>query len=595
MQRRTSGIWLIAATMILPASAYGQVYLHNSRDAAAIEKARAGLEPSRAAFLAALDENSRVLAELMSAERLAALNSGFARRDQELAAVIDRQGSPQAVVDLRTFISNRINALAADPQPAGMGLDLELDARRRRFLAARRDLDNYLALRDNAMTTFRQAGGRRGTPCNDSGLEGTSPPTDTPADARQHYNVALALCPIIRERKQAEARASAGLSPALAIAFGASPPASQLPAGLLRDAVEQRQTLRELSATQARLAASVKNYLQLTEKYLQCQQRRAGQPGAQAEINGAAKRLGDFLDWLSNLGSEVEGTGEPGTGGNSGGGATPGGEEETAVPRVCTPPSGPPVEPPPEVKSVEDLEKANPTAGQSQEDRLRLDDIKALVEAAQGFSPARSLVASAQEEVQEFREGLLGEILSGLASPDLNDPERAEATVASNLVRILQAGQSLQADRLPNVSGVLIDVAAARLRSETARVEADRLKRLSELSDLRVRALAEELALLVRARVALGGSPADLDRSLRLYAQSWTQYRAPLTVIELDSINLAYGTWTARERATAEATYAMLEPALNELHEYGQGGITPATVASILGTIGIGLDLVEGE
>jgi hypothetical protein len=257
---------------------------------------------------------------------------------------------------------------------------------------------------------------------------------------------------------------------------------------------------------------------------------------------------------------------------------------------------------PAEVDSLEELPKEDGAEAEKDEkDKLTLPNVKDLLKGVQGFGPGRSFIAAAQEEVQNLRGSLLGDLLVGLAEPNLNDTEKREATIVSQFVRILQAGQNFRTERMPNVSGVLIDIAAARLRSETARVEAERLKELSRLAGLRVRALSRELVLLHRADALMATSPGDdsrlarMDAALRLYSESWTKYRAPQTTITLDETNLGYSTWSARERATIEASYALLEPALNELHEYGQGGITAGNVASLLSTLGIGIQTVEGD
>jgi hypothetical protein len=586
MMRSRILLSILVSVIALATPAASQVYIHNQGDAAAVTKAREGLTESRNAFLAAFDENNRTLAELMASERMAAFNSQLARRDYELASVLDLvsvrnniRDTSAAVRELARLVDERQRVIVATPPPWSHDQAATLHSRLRFAAAQRRRLIDAIAQRDNSMAEYRQLGGRRGRPCDDDGTGAIAPPQDTPPEAMGRFRNAQGFCESIIRHRQAERAAFADLTPALAAGIGATPDPATLPPGELRGAVAERQNVAELVKTQDRLAKSAREYLERSERYLTCLQRQANEPGLQAQVNEAAKRLGDFLKWLQeDLDKELAGQTTPAA-------ATP-----AVNLQPCTPPDGPTIAPPPAVASVEQLDQAvaEPGAGPAGSDRLRLADIQRLIQGASRFEPTRSIVAGAQEEVQEFRESLAGRILAGLASPDLNDPEQREATIASNVLRILQAAQSLQMDRRPNVSGVLIDVAAARLRSETARIEGERLRHASTLAGLRVAALSQELLLLARAQAELARPDQDrLLRALRLYGRSWTDFRAPQTVLDLDVVNLEYAAWANRERATAEATFAMLEPALNELNEYGQGGVTPGDIARILNTVGI--------
>jgi hypothetical protein len=579
----------MAAMAMDPATS--QIYLHNERDAAAISKARDSLTDSRTKFVAAFEDNSRVLAELMANERRAAFASQLAMRDYELADVVHRsagrlpKGERSARDTLTGYVAGRRQAVADGYKALPAKQAERLHHILRAVAEERDDIYRAIAQRDAFMTQFRQQGGTRGRPCGDDGTGAIPPPADTPDKAMALFRIASGHCEVIVQRLQTVKTFYRNLPVPLTLAFGAAPDPSTLPKGELREAATEQRTVAQLVKTQEQLAKSAREYLERSEKYLACVQKQASSPGVQAQINGAAKRLADFLKWLDeDLDKELDGEKAP----------------ESADPKEelkpCTHPDGASIEAPPPVSSVDELDAstAPADAGDTTADRLRLDDVKLLVKAGSNFEPTRAIVAAVQEEVQDFREGVAGKILTGLVSPDLNDPKQREATIASNVLRILQAAQNLQPERRPNVSGILIDIAAARLRSETARIEAERLKQVAQLTDMKVLALAQELVLLARAEAELSRTDdASLDKALRQYGQSWTEFRAPQTVIKVDLENLEYTSWSNRERATAEATFAMLEPALNELNEYGQGGLTSGDIARILSTIGIGALNVE--
>lgn len=591
--------WLMATICPLAiasaaAPAPAQVYLHNEGDAKAVSNAKAGIQSSKAAFFAMFDANLETLAKLTEAERTAAFNASLARRDQQLASVLDKRRDPKQAADqLEKFIKRR-QADIAGPQwePAGAPIG-SIDAWRRKLEENRDALAEHVHDRDGQMALYRENGGKQGVACNDEGKEGKAPPADTPLAARQYLAAAQASCAAIANVAADIQRDLDRLPAPLAVGFGDSKRVSELGPGQLQAAARQQKQLRELVKAQKALSSTAGTHLKQLEKYLKCEQRRAGSPGADERIREATKEFQDFVEWVGKL--------DENSGANLAGPDTSAAAPEAEpVPRVCTIEAGSgtgsaseTVQKPKAIKSPEDL--ADRAKKEQNATLPGWDDIKKLVADAASFHPTRSLAASLQEETQRFREGLLGEVLAGLAS-DVNDPQRWEATVASNLVKAVGHFHDIQPDRLPRTSAVLIDVAAARLKAATARVEADRLDQLAALADLKVKALGRELLQLQQARQSLKkADQGGLDRATRIYATSWTQSRAAQPVIEVDMMNLDYFAWARRERATVEATYAMLEPALGELEEYGAGGLRPADFARILNTAGLGALAVEGD
>ena len=88
---------------------------------------------------------------------------------------------------------------------------------------------------------------------------------------------------------------------------------------------------------------------------------------------------------------------------------------------------------------------------------------------------------------------------------------------------------------------------------------------MSRLADLRLAALRSELTALVGGIDAVVRHRAPrLPTFLRAYNEGWVHGRLQRSLIEADMLNQEYIAWLHRQRVTADAVYAMLEPAFTD-------------------------------
>jgi hypothetical protein len=573
--------FIVVLCLVVATPSSAQVYIHNTGDEAAITEAQKGLVESKSTYLAAFDENAAALADLFKAERVAAVDADLARRDFQLARVLDtRAQNPEtgrivllAAIEKRQKEIGGANWEAAGPA-GGAGF---IGARARAVANFRRQRADNIGTRDDLLTLFRQRGGK-GSGCDDRGANRVDVPPEAPADSGEYYQSALDVCTLIaNDTKFLEAFQSAStLPPALRAGLGDATAVASLNPGAMRAAVEQRDQLKALFAAQSALQKAAAAHLKDLEDYLACQTAKAAEPRIDDEIRKVAGQLNGFIDWLSALDAD---SGKDLA-------ATPTQSAEPAT-EACKTESGQMIAAPATISSVAEL------ADKAKKDEPGLPswaEIRQVIAAAHTMEPNRSIAAALQEEAQEFKAGKLGDVLTALATIDVGTkPDGLRARIAVAIAQMLGHFDDLRPGNLPRISAVLVDIAASRLKATTAAVEADRLKQLATLAELKVSALGRELVQLQDARDSLRpGERQNFDRALRLVSESWGESRIPQTVIEVDMGNLDYVAWSARERATVEATFAMLDATFAQLQQYGQGGFRPEDAARLLNTIGIG-------
>lgn len=571
----------ILLSLVVATPSGAQVYIHNSGDETAITEAQKGLVESKSAYLSAFDENAIALAALINAERGAVIDADLARRDFQLARVLDArtQSAESGRTVLLAAIEKRQKEIGGANWEAGSpaGVAGLIGARARAVANYMRQRADNIRTRDDLLTLFRQRGGK-GSGCDDRGANRVEVPPEAPADSGQYYQSVLDICTLIAsDTKFLEGFQSASTLPlALRAGLGDATAVAGLNPAAMRAAVEQRDQLKTLFAAQSALQKAAAAHLKDLEDYLACQMAKAAEPRIDDEIRKVAGQLNGFIDWLAGLDAE---SGKDLA-------ATPTQRAEAAT-EACKTEGGQVITPPATISSIAEL------ADQAKKNEPGLPswaEIRQVIAAAHTLEPTRSIAAALQEEAQEFKAGKLGEVLTALATTDAGTkPDGREARIAVAIVQMLGHFDDLRPGNLPRISAVLVDIAASRLKATTAAVEADRLKQLATLADLKVTALGRELVQLQDARDSLQpGKRQNFNRALRLVSASWGESRIPQIVIEVDMGNLDYVAWSARERATVEATFAMLDAAFAQLQQYGQGGFRPEDAARLLNTIGIG-------
>lgn len=234
--------------------------------------------------------------------------------------------------------------------------------------------------------------------------------------------------------------------------------------------------------------------------------------------------------------------------------------------------------------------------------------IKAIAESATAFDADRAILASARATAEQFRSEQLGGLLTAVAGTSLAElqaaakkpggpaPSRGEI-LAVALVELASPIETLVGygkGTLPDTDGVLVALAEAQMRQKLAEIEAGRLASLLALAEQGVMARAAEAGLLLEAQKALAACTAagtalhTCKGAAVAYAASVSQGRVPGDVVEQQRNHVEYRVWAARERAAADATFAILSPAVDQLQVYGSGGITPEAVSGILNLIGLG-------
>ena len=594
--RARSSRSLITGAVGLLLSGCSTVYLHNAGDKAAIDKASESLAEAHAEHKAAFDEHREHLDAAIAAERRAIVGTSLAHRDQNVVAVLNAKEQSERRDTLAGWIDGRLGSLLG-PDSLDPAVSATLKSRGEQISIWVHAREDSIRHRDREIAKFKAAHGKAPGFCDDTGV-GHRPLGDegveAPEASRQHYSIIENACRRIAEAHSAirlrqtrrELTLSSGaLPPPVVALLGGDVDVQALPQGL-QGAFAQSADLKLALKAQQALGKAAAAHLKRLEAYLACIRRESAKPGQAKRIEKAAGRVRQFVDFVAAL---DEASGEALTGN-----AAPTPQQASApAPERCEAP-GERMDSPAAVDSVEKLTAAaKAEAGDEPTQTLFTGrNLRYLLVNLKDFSPARSLTAELQEEAQEFREGKLNQILAAIATaggPAQGGRPSDRALVAASIVRVLGHAEALAAsDELPSVSAVLVDIAAARLRANNARIEADRLKRLSELADLKLVALRAEAIGLADARRLLNEGGVDSGRPLRAYVSSWNLGRLPQEVISAEMRNLDYFTWLERERAALDASYSVLEPAFAELKIYGDGGVKPSDIASYLHTLGLG-------
>lgn len=577
--RRAAPI-LIALGVALAGAAQAQlIYPHSPSEERTTTAISEGLAKAKASHLGAIDRHRTFLTEALGRQRRLLAQRELAQRDAMVAEILanrDPRATPQAQLDreidgrlasITGLSGNALDRFVASGQLlAGRNADID------RARANRADYAGRLA---RAIRAYEAAGGA-GTYCE---ANGDPPPASTTPDvAVNEFSVIATLCGRMRAQSRDIGQAGNGLEPDAVALLGLPVPAGQtLPPSEIGSALEESAGLARLLQQQTALAAAAKAHLKTLEEYYQCEVRREAEPGAADRIRAVAGQVRDFIKLVSDMDDEALARQLAGPDEDEAA------ADEPASP-TCRDEHGASHDRPAKVDSAADLAE---TA------HIGRAEIAAALAATRSLEPGRSLLAAIQEEAQDFRASKLSDLLDVVAgdvagdAPDAGSRGQRAAVSGVSLIEHVEQLERARAGTLPDTAGVLVRLAGARMRSASARIEADRLQQLKRLADLRVAALRREVLDLAAAR-RLAASPANFQRALIRYSDSWAQGRMPQQIIAHDMRGVRYLAWLDRERVAVEAGYGVLEPAVAQLQAYGAGGFHAEVIAQILSSIGLG-------
>jgi hypothetical protein len=599
-----ASLLLSTAALCEPVQAQ-RVYFHSAAEEKASNQVKDGIDAAKKAHLEAIDAHKTALVAAVEKERQLIARRELAARDAMITEILEQQDDvpfdrniPAEELDkLKKMADNRDAELKAEiygrlNKVLGLNekeTDLFLDKSpaRLRFFANQKNSYNREVLtlidsRDRLQKAFEAAGGR-GQACDNRGtLNSVAPvaPDERSGDILEAIN---SQCSSISQAVANDASAIARLEPEAQALLSDDLTVIGRTRGELARASRESVNLSTLVEAQDRLSKAAKDHLAALEKFHRCEQARAKEPGGSERVQKAAKQIEDFTAWLANLDGkqlldELPGAAAPAPAPRGAAAAdscktTVGGKEETAAK-------------PTKIASTADLAAyAGITA-----------DLQSAAKVAGPLDPARSITAAIREGAEEFKASQLSEIVAAFARPD--DPAQTDkAKAAAAMLRIIDnlgKLQQIKNGELPDTSAVLVRLAGARMKAATAALEAERLRNVRDLMQLKVAALREEALNLVDAAQLLRTKD-GFDRALMKYSDGWSRGRMPARVIDTEIKNMDYLTWADRERITVEASYAVLEPAAQELQTYGSGGIKAGDIAGYLRTLGIGAIALGGE
>jgi hypothetical protein len=585
MNSKRSLIYMVLVSFALPGCA--TVYLHHEADAKAMAEAKEGLKAARTAHLAAFEDHEKYLVTAFKAERDALTGLELARRDLEIAAALDglRKSEAQALSNLQEGLYfRRLSAIepALAPGPSQALVDHHLLERLNAVTFQSQSVAKFARNFEDDVATFeRVSGSAKGPSCTQGKLDPAQPPAGIPSDAKDTFDSLVGICQSLHdarvslENKRNFVVGSSGrqLPAWLAVMAGNNARVVELSeGGELKKTVLQAARLQELSEAQNALAANADRHRRSLEQYLKCLQDQANAPDLAGEIASATQELTDFIRWLATIDEDTVQTAQP--------------EPRKPAAKECKLSSGATLARPPPVQTLRELA----ALGEIEAGEPSLSQIQDLLKQLSAFKPTRSLVGALQETAQSIRERQLYKILDAIAKSSAGTaPTDRTAKIAVSSLKLVSLIRDLDPERLPNTSAVLIDLADAQMKASNARVEAERLEKLTTLANLKLTALRNEILILQTGvdQVARGRAK-PFDTLLRAYNESWMRGRLQQSLLEHDMLNLEYTAWLERQRTATEATYAILDPAFTELGAYADGGFKPEDIARYLGVLGIG-------
>lgn len=573
-----SFVRLVAACSLLPTTAIGQVYLHSAREAKTTEALSVSLEAARNAQSAAFDQHEAELAQAITAERTALVSRELALRDRLLTDYL-AEPRGRGAVRLRAAITQRLAFIVGstfDHVPSGRADGL-YDQERQTIAGTRseHDADRSRVLR---LAALDKAKGGSGAACSTDGTIPTGAALGEPVraaclDVLRDYQILVSSIDCGSSNGERTERAlatrifDACWDPREAPPHTAplvknadlSPAVKKQPLqGLLGTVLVQAQSIDEAIANQALVRNQVSKALADLESHLACEQTKAAAPDATVKISAAAARIDALITAVETLDAAL-------------------------------PPSIPPLAAVVPCRSDEE-----PPTSETEDLGTIVSRLRGLVGAISVFSSGRSIAAAARAEAQDFRASRLNDVLQAIATP-ADAADTHVGIVAAALARSaapLETIAKSHAGKLPDTSGVLVAIAAARMKAAVAQLEADRLMRLAALAKLRIAAIAEEALLLRQGADAIGeGLPSE--RVALLFSDSVSRGTVPRYVSGREMSTIDYEVWSRRERAAAEAGYAILAPAAAQLSAYGAGGVKPEAIAGLLSILGLTVAAVE--
>jgi len=592
--RLLAGGWpiriLIALGVAATSAAQAQnLYFHSPSEEKTATEVRDGIAAAKTAHLGALDSHRTYLQEAFARERRLLTQRELAERDEIIAVIVENQsGRGRPREELQFQIQTRLQELMG---PAGQVLTTasgpySLRNRRADLDDARESYRQALAARDLLKRRF-EAGGGTGLYCEATGLP--EPVQQTAGTDRLAFLNLVTACREMLRYRQWEDVALVGLPPSVRMILADPETANAAGDGELGQALVENANIVVLANAQKALGAAAKAHLKQLEDYYRCQLVLDAVPRLDAQIAETARQIQIFTNWLTTLNEadlkrRLEEQQQPAA-------------DPAAEPRPPACPGNnttPPVAAPAKIETIADLAAS---AG------INPAHVARALGAASEVSPGRALLAGIQEKAQEFQAGRLAELLGNIADHaaaegnSANESSTARAVGATlRMIGHFDQLRSAESGTLPDTSAVLVRLAGARMRMATNKLEAERLQRVRQLSELRIAALRRETLDLLHASQLLA-SPGDsaLNPALLRFSDSWTRGRVPARVARNDMLRAEMLAWADRERVAVEAAYGVLEPAVAELQAYGAGGIRPSEVAGYLNAVGVGAIAIGGQ
>jgi hypothetical protein len=191
---------------------------------------------------------------------------------------------------------------------------------------------------------------------------------------------------------------------------------------------------------------------------------------------------------------------------------------------------------------------------------------------------------------------------------------KSQTQVTSGTIAVLKSTRALagisdafaKEPRMERVNSVLIAIAEQRQNLDMANLDIDYEKKQLYLLYAEAQALITEVGQLATTKLLLphiSGSAANgftslMDRAsadqrdvigatLAAYEASWNEGQIPFWVLQFQEVQLYRAFSVDQAAKTAANWHQLLQPAVDELVAYGQGGIPPKTIASVIYSLGL--------
>jgi hypothetical protein len=540
--RRFLAVFLLQPLM-LAVSGCGTLYLHSDADQKAVENATTSLATSKNNHLAMLNAQSGVLAKYMIDQQRAVVEEEIAARNSQIVTLLDKKNE-----DLSTISSERLGKIVGVPlAPVAKGQAVNIsetvDSLHKRKQEIQADKNRLISQALYKKVKIPQ-GPELEIYCAPAGG------VFTPGRALTIDPNLVENCRALNESLLNYQRVRANQS------FPASllkNPKAGIQSGVFFDVMRKMKDIDEFTKVQSAVVAATNALLENAETHYADEIKKGEVPGIEIKVATTACIANRLFppeaaaSAVPNLNcGRIEALGFP--------------------------------------KWLTELEKRD----------ITFDNVQKSIKSVKSIfnKPEAIIAGSLDRAAADYAASKLGDILKAVATANTNPIEGEKdrslpASGAATVVRLLgflQDYQEAAEGKLPDVPAALIGLVRARMTAELAAAEIHQLQRARELVTFQQDAIFSEAVNLVAAREAASSNP---DRALLYFAAAWSNGRVPYNVATWDLINLHYQSFIERESAVVKANYEVLEPGLDLLKRYAEGGYTPQDIAGFLQTIAL--------